>query len=95
MSGHLTHLVPVHGVFYGVEVIRWILESLSTKDVDTVIGLHGSGAVTEALVGEVEQLAGIRPAVSIRIIPLEYNHKANAVCKARWRTSALLCFQLA
>lgn len=91
MSGHLTHLVPIHGVFDGVDVIRWILESLSTKDVDTVLRLHGSGAVTKALVGEVEQLAGIRPAVSFRIIPLEYNGKASTVCEAMWRTSSLPC----
>lgn len=86
---HLTHLVPVDGVFDGVEIVRWIVESLSTEDVDTVVRLHGSGAVAEALVGEVEQLAGIRPAVSIRVVPLEYNSKVSAACEVRPRTSTL------
>lgn len=64
------YLVPVDCVFDGVYLSGGLVNRLATEDKDAPVHRDGSGAVAQALVGEVEQLSGVGPAVGLGVVPL-------------------------
>lgn len=83
LSLHPTHLVPVNRVPYGVHVVGVIVESLTPEDVDPVVCEHRGCAVAQTLVGKVEQLPGVRPAVLAGVVPLPTKYNQRVSTKTR------------
>lgn len=64
------HLVPVDGLTDRVGSVFGARQGLASKDVDALVRLMRGSAVAQTLVGEVEDVSGISPAVVLGVIPL-------------------------